>query len=189
MRILHAVFNIKKTGLGLHSVHSLFIVSVWELKYINSSQRTVTLWIHLHVAIFSKFSSASWIKSTLTEIEKLQHKKGRASQIATLGTSCTDNSIQGRQPELASSGDWGADSLQLFSFPQRQKFPVAISSKRKISFGIYQELTMYHSSLYPILTRRELASQECCHIWQHRWDHDFCLNTWPKRNLPGTLRT
>ena len=37
--------------------------------------------------------------------------------------------------------------------------------------------------------KRELDSRKCGQSWKHKWDHQFCSYSWPKRNLPGDLWT
>ena len=56
-------------------------------------------------------------------------------------------------------------------------------------FHLCPELTLCHSFPYPGPSGSELVSQACWHNWEHRWDHDFCLNSWLKRDTPRAIRT
>jgi hypothetical protein len=57
------------------------------------------------------------------------------------------------------------------------------------SFCLHLELILCHRATYTNTTRRELVSQECLHTCEHRWDHQFSSNSWPKRNPPRAIRT
>jgi hypothetical protein len=59
-------------------------------------------------------------------------------------------------------------------------------SLTKLKLHNYSEtrLILCHHVPYPNTIGKELVSQECWHTCEHRWDHHFCSNSWPRETLP-----
>ena len=108
-------------------------------------------------------------------------------------TSAQISSPRGTRPEISGHRNQGTARDGIF--------PVLIYAL---------ELTLWHRSPYTGPARREFPLGEsryprsdnntpestvlytqrvCLHIWEHRWDHHFCSNSWPKRYPPRTIGT
>jgi hypothetical protein len=59
-----------------------------------------------------------------------------------------------------------------------------IKNSQILGFCLYPELILCHIASYPHTFRRKLVSQECQHTCEHRKDHHFCWNYWPKKDPP-----
>ena len=55
-------------------------------------------------------------------------------------------------------------------------------------FPLCPELILCHSTTYANTARRGPVSPECQHPNEHRYDHHFCSNSWPKRDPLRAIR-
>ena len=56
-------------------------------------------------------------------------------------------------------------------------------------FPLCPELILCHSTTYANTARRGPVSPECQHPNEHRYDHHFYSNSWPKRDPLRAIRT